>query len=49
VNAGADWSQAPVVIDGNLVTSRLSRDLPAFGLAIVEVLAALAPRPAPEP
>jgi protease I len=40
VNAGADWSQAPVVIDGNLVSSRLARDLPAFGLAMVEVLAA---------
>ncbi len=39
VNAGADWIQAPVVIDENLVTSRLARDLPAFGLALVEVLA----------
>lgn len=38
VNAGADWIQAPVVIDGNLVTSRLARDLPAFGLALIEVL-----------
>lgn len=49
VNAGADWIQAPVVIDGNLVTSRLVRDLPAFGLAIVEVLAALGPRAPPGP
>jgi protease I len=40
VNAGADWSQAPVVIDGNLVSSRLARDLPAFGQAMIEVLAA---------
>ena len=40
LNAGADWTQAPVVIDRNLVTSRLSRDLPAFGLALVEVLSA---------
>ena len=40
VNAGAIWSQAPVVIDRNLVSSRLSRDLPAFGLAMVEVLSA---------
>ena len=39
-NAGADWIQAPVVIDRNLVSSRVSRDLPAFGLAMVEVLAA---------
>jgi protease I len=44
VNAGADWIQAPVVIDGNLVTSRLARDLPAFGQAIIEVLGA---RPQP--
>lgn len=42
VNAGADWIQAPVVIDENLVSSRLTRDLPAFGLALVEVLAAAA-------
>jgi protease I len=51
VNAGADWSQAPVVIDGNLVSSRLARDLPAFGLAMVDVLAAQqTPRlPAPLP
>jgi protease I len=41
VNAGADWIQAPVVIDKNLVTSRLARDLPAFGLAVVERLAAV--------
>jgi protease I len=40
VNAGADWTQAPVVIDRNLVTSRLARDLPAFGLALIDVLAA---------
>ncbi|MDP2309991.1 MAG: type 1 glutamine amidotransferase domain-containing protein [Pseudomonadota bacterium] len=40
VNAGAHWTQAPVVIDRNLVTSRLARDLPAFGLAMIEVLAA---------
>ena len=41
VNAGADWTQATVVIDGNLVTSRLARDLPAFGQALVEVLETL--------
>ncbi|MDP2311591.1 MAG: type 1 glutamine amidotransferase domain-containing protein [Pseudomonadota bacterium] len=40
VNAGANWIQAPVVIDRNLVTSRLSRDLPVFGQAMIDVLAA---------
>lgn len=38
VNAGAEWTQAPVVIDGNIISSRLPRDLPAFGQAMVEFL-----------
>jgi protease I len=29
-NAGGDWGDAEVVIDGNLVTSRKPDDLPAF-------------------
>jgi protease I len=38
VNAGAEWSDAEVVIDNNLVTSRKPEDLPAFCLACVNVL-----------
>jgi protease I len=30
VNAGAEWQDAEVVVDGNLVTSRKPDDLPAF-------------------
>lgn len=39
-NAGAEWVDAPVVIDGNMVTSRLPKDLPQFGVALVDQLAA---------
>ena len=39
VNAGAEWVDAPAVVDGNLVTSRAPRDLPAFGRAMLDVLA----------
>lgn len=47
INAGATWVDAPVVVDGNLVSSRVPKDLPAFGAAIVEALGATAPpRPA---
>lgn len=38
VNAGAEWSDAEVVVDGNLVTARKPEDLPAFCLACVNVL-----------
>jgi protease I len=38
VNAGAEWSDEEVVVDGNLVTSRKPEDLPAFCLACVNVL-----------
>jgi protease I len=38
VNAGAEWVDEPVVIDGNLVSSRVPKDLPAFGAAMVQVL-----------
>lgn len=30
VNAGANWSDQEVVVDGNMVTSRTPKDLPAF-------------------
>jgi protease I len=38
VNAGADWVEAPVVVDDNLVTAQVPKDLPAFGLALVNFL-----------
>jgi protease I len=38
VNAGAQWSDAEVVVDGNLVTSRKPEDLPAFCRASIQVL-----------
>ena len=37
-NAGADWVDAPVVRDGNLITSRKPADLPRFNKAISEAL-----------
>ena len=39
VAAGADWQDAEVVVDGNLITSRKPDDLPAFCRAIVAALA----------
>lgn len=39
-NAGAEWVDAPVVIDGNIVSSRVPKDLPQFGVALVDQLAA---------
>jgi len=38
-NAGAEWVDAPTVIDGNIVSSRVPKDLPAFAKAMLEVLA----------
>ena len=38
VNAGATWVNAPVVVDGNIVSSRVPKDLPLFGEAIVDWL-----------
>jgi protease I len=38
VNAGAEWVDAPSVIDGNIVSARVPKDLPAFGKAMIEVL-----------
>ncbi|MBM3767965.1 MAG: type 1 glutamine amidotransferase [Acidobacteria bacterium] len=39
VNAGANWSDAEVVVDRNLVTARKPEDLPAFNQACIRVLA----------
>ena len=38
VAAGANWVDAEVVVDGNLITSRNPNDLPAFCRAIVAAL-----------
>jgi len=38
VNAGADWVDQEVVVDGKLVTSRVPDDLPAFMRAVIDIL-----------
>ena len=37
-NAGTIWVDEPVVVDGNLISSRTPRDLAAFGQAMVKFL-----------
>ena len=37
-NAGAEWTDSPVVQDGNLITSRRPADLPRFNKTIIESL-----------
>lgn len=37
-NAGAVWVNEPVVVDGNLISSRAPRDLAPFGKAMVDFL-----------
>ena len=37
-NAGADWADEQVVVDGKLVTSRKPDDIPAFNQAILDEL-----------
>ena len=38
-NAGGDWADQDVVVDGNLVTSRNPDDLPAFNRELLELFA----------
>ena len=38
-NAGAHWEDKEVVVDGNLITSRTPKDLPAFNKTTIEVIA----------
>lgn len=38
-NAGANWVDEEVVIDGNLITSRKPDDIPAFNEALISMLA----------
>lgn len=35
VNAGAEWVDEPVVVDGNIISSRAPKDLPKFGEAML--------------
>lgn len=37
-NAGADWVDQEVVVDGNLITSRNPDDIPAFNDALISML-----------
>lgn len=39
-NAGADWVDEEVVVDGNLITSRFPADLPAFCREIIRLVEA---------
>ena len=38
-NAGGTWLDEPLVIDGNLITSRVPGDLPQFNEALVKAIA----------
>src|SRR5918999_6209225 len=38
MNAGANWVDRPVVVDRNIVSARVPKDLPPFGRALVEWL-----------
>ena len=38
-NAGAEWEDAEVVVDGHLISSRNPDDLPAFMRATIEAAA----------
>jgi protease I len=38
INAGANYEDSPVVVDGNIITSRVPDDLPEFCLKIIEKL-----------
>lgn len=39
-NAGANWVDQQVVVDGDLISSRKPDDIPAFSKAVIEALAA---------
>ena len=38
INAGAAWVDEPLVVDGNLITSRVPKDLPQFNEALTKAL-----------
>lgn len=37
-NAGGEWVDEPVVVDGNLITSRKPDDIPTFNSAVLEAV-----------
>jgi len=41
INAGAEWIDKEVVVDGNVITSRKPEDIPAFSKAIISSLEGL--------
>lgn len=43
INAGADWKDKDVVVDGNLITSRNPPDITAFNEKIIEELSSYIP------
>jgi protease I len=43
-NAGAEWTDEEVVLDGNWVSSRQPDDIPAFNDAMIKVFATAAPK-----
>ena len=45
-NAGGRWVDQEVVVDGNLITSRNPKDIPAFNREIAKLFAAAQPRAA---
>lgn len=40
IDAGGTWSENEVVVDGQIITSRHSKDLPAFSVAVADALTA---------
>jgi protease I len=47
-NAGAQWTDEPVVVDGNLVTSRKPDDIPQFNEAMINEFAMAFAKPREE-
>lgn len=43
INAGGTWIDREVVVDGNLITSRMPADIPAFNQAMIELFAKSVP------
>lgn len=41
INAGANWVDEEVVVDGNMITSRFPQDLPAFCRATIKAIASI--------
>jgi len=46
-NAGGEWVDEEVVLDGNLITSRKPADLPAFNEKLIAALATVEKSDAP--